>query len=84
MRNLDEEAVVYEFDTAKKKVTNDFGFGGYGDFEGIEYVNELCLVYIFPHRYRVSRSGSSRLPIEGFGSELTAFLMWTRCYTTTA
>ncbi len=35
----DEEAVVYEFDTGKKKVTNDFGFGGYGDFEGIEYVN---------------------------------------------
>ncbi|QJW90775.1 hypothetical protein HNV11_16010 [Spirosoma taeanense] len=35
----DEEAVVYVFDTEKKKVVQDFGFGGYGDFEGIEYVN---------------------------------------------
>ena len=35
----DEEAVVYVFDTKKKKVVNDFGFGGYGDFEGIEYIN---------------------------------------------
>ncbi|GAB3714479.1 hypothetical protein GCM10027592_54300 [Spirosoma flavus] len=35
----DEEAVVYEFDTGTGKVTNEFGFGGYGDFEGIEYVN---------------------------------------------
>ena len=35
----DEEAVAYVFDTKKKAVTQDFGFGGYGDFEGIEYVN---------------------------------------------
>lgn len=35
----DEEAVVYVFDTKKGKVVKDFGFGGYGDFEGIEYVN---------------------------------------------
>ena len=35
----DEEAVVYVYDTKKKKVVQDFGFGGYGDFEGIEYVN---------------------------------------------
>lgn len=35
----DEEAVVHVFDTKKKQVTQDFGFGGYGDFEGIEYVN---------------------------------------------
>ncbi len=35
----DEDAVVYVFDTKKKRVTQDFGFGGYGDFEGIEYVN---------------------------------------------
>ena len=35
----DEEAVVYVYDTKKKKVVYDFGFGGYGDFEGIEYVN---------------------------------------------
>lgn len=34
----DEEAVVYVYDTKKKKVTKDFGFGGYGDFEGIEFV----------------------------------------------
>ncbi|WP_020599751.1 SdiA-regulated domain-containing protein [Spirosoma panaciterrae] len=36
----DEEAVVYVFDTKKGKVTSDYGFGGYGDFEGIEYVND--------------------------------------------
>ncbi|MGF7216302.1 uncharacterized protein YjiK [Spirosoma lacussanchae] len=35
----DEEAVVYVYDSRKKKVVKDFGFGGYGDFEGIEYVN---------------------------------------------
>ena len=35
----DEDAVAYVFDTKKKRVTEDFGFGGYGDFEGIEYVN---------------------------------------------
>ena len=40
----DEEAVVYVYDTQKKKVTKDFGFGGYGDFEGIEYVNEEVYV----------------------------------------
>ena len=34
----DEEAVVYVFDTQKKQVVQEFGFGGYGDFEGIEYV----------------------------------------------
>ncbi|WP_420149531.1 SdiA-regulated domain-containing protein [Spirosoma sp.] len=35
----DEEAVAYVFDIKKKEVTENFGFGGYGDFEGIEYVN---------------------------------------------
>ena len=35
----DEDAVAYVFDTQKKEVTENFGFGGYGDFEGIEYVN---------------------------------------------
>ncbi|MFD2936640.1 SdiA-regulated domain-containing protein [Spirosoma flavum] len=34
----DEEAVVYVFDTKTGNVVKDFGFGGYGDFEGIEYV----------------------------------------------
>ncbi|GAB2576032.1 SdiA-regulated domain-containing protein [Spirosoma areae] len=40
----DEKAVVYVFDTKKEKVTQDFGFGGYGDFEGIEYVNDEVYV----------------------------------------
>ncbi|GAB4021338.1 hypothetical protein GCM10028808_65830 [Spirosoma migulaei] len=40
----DEEAVVHVFDTKKGKVTKDFGFGGYGDFEGIEYVNDEVYV----------------------------------------
>ena len=35
----DEDAVAYVFDTQKKAVTQNFGFGGYGDFEGIEFVN---------------------------------------------
>ena len=35
----DENAVAYVFDLKKKKITQNFGFGGYGDFEGIEYVN---------------------------------------------
>lgn len=35
----DEEAVVYVFDLARKRIVKDFGFGGYGDFEGVEYVN---------------------------------------------
>ena len=40
----DEEAVVYVFDTKEKKVVKDFGFGGYGDFEGIEYINDEVYV----------------------------------------
>ncbi|WP_460975070.1 SdiA-regulated domain-containing protein [Spirosoma knui] len=40
----DEEAVVYVFDINKKKVVKDFGFGGYGDFEGIEYVGDQVYV----------------------------------------
>lgn len=40
----DEEAVVYVFDTQKQEVTSNFGFGGYGDFEGIEYVNNEVYV----------------------------------------
>ena len=40
----DEEAVVYVYDTQKKKVTKDFGFGGYGDFEGIEFVGDEVYV----------------------------------------
>lgn len=35
----DEEAVVYVFDTKTQSVVSEFGFGGYGDFEGIEYVD---------------------------------------------
>jgi uncharacterized protein YjiK len=35
----DENAVVYVFDTKKQTIVKDFSFGGYGDFEGIEYVN---------------------------------------------
>ena len=40
----DEDAVVYVFDTQKKKIAWQFGFGGYGDFEGIEYVNDEVFV----------------------------------------
>lgn len=40
----DEEAVVYVYDTQKKEITQDFGFGGYGDFEGIEYINKEVYV----------------------------------------
>ncbi|GAB3886371.1 SdiA-regulated domain-containing protein [Spirosoma agri] len=36
----DEEAVVFVYDYKKKALVNEFGFGGYGDFEGIEYVND--------------------------------------------
>lgn len=35
----DEEAVVYVVDTQTGKLAGNFSFGGYGDFEGIEYVN---------------------------------------------
>ncbi|GAB4023945.1 SdiA-regulated domain-containing protein [Spirosoma koreense] len=35
----DEDAVAYVFDTKKQAISEEFGFGGYGDFEGIEYVN---------------------------------------------
>ncbi|WP_234735856.1 SdiA-regulated domain-containing protein [Tellurirhabdus bombi] len=35
----DEEAEAFVFDLAKKKVTESYGFGGYGDYEGIEYVD---------------------------------------------
>ena len=40
----DEDAVVYVYDTKKKEVAQTFGFGGYGDFEGIEYVNDEIYV----------------------------------------
>lgn len=36
----DEEAVVYVYDINRKAVVKEFGFGGYGDFEGIEYVGD--------------------------------------------
>lgn len=36
----DEEAIVFVYDTKKKSITDEYGFGGYGDFEGIEYVND--------------------------------------------
>lgn len=49
----DEEAVVYVFDTKKGKVVKDFGFGGYGDFEGIEYVNDE--VYVLESNGRLYR-----------------------------
>ena len=49
----DEEAVVYVFDTKKGKVVKDFGFGGYGDFEGIEYVNGQ--VYVLESNGTLSR-----------------------------
>ncbi|MBC7571128.1 MAG: SdiA-regulated domain-containing protein [Spirosoma sp.] len=35
----DEEAAVFVYDIEKKQITQEVGFGGYGDFEGIEYVN---------------------------------------------
>ena len=35
----DEDAVVYVYDTKQKRIVHDVGFGGRGDFEGIEYVN---------------------------------------------
>ena len=35
----DEEAAVFVYDIAKKRIVQEVGFGGYGDFEGIEYVN---------------------------------------------
>ncbi len=40
----DEEAVVHVFDTKTGKVVQDFGFGGFGDFEGIEYVDGQVFV----------------------------------------
>lgn len=49
----DEEAVVYVFDTKKGKVVKDFGFGGYGDFEGIEYVDGQ--VYVLESNGTLSR-----------------------------
>ncbi len=35
---------MYVYDTQKKNVVKDFGFGGYGDFEGIEYINDEVYV----------------------------------------
>ncbi len=35
----DEEAAVFVYDIAKKQIVQEVGFGGYGDYEGIEYVN---------------------------------------------
>ena len=35
----DEEAAVFVYDIVKKRIIQEAGFGGYGDFEGIEYVN---------------------------------------------
>jgi len=36
----DEEAAVFIYDVAAKTVDQEVGFGGYGDFEGIEYVKD--------------------------------------------
>ncbi|MFD2573860.1 SdiA-regulated domain-containing protein [Spirosoma soli] len=57
----DEEAVVYEFDTKQGKVTKDYGFGGYGDFEGIEYVNDE--VYVLESNGTLSRFKPESLQI---------------------
>lgn len=35
----DEAAAVYVFDPQTGKVTEDMDFGGYGDFEGVEFAN---------------------------------------------
>ncbi len=40
----DEEAVVYVYDTKKQQVVQEFGFGGFGDYEGIECVNDEVYV----------------------------------------
>lgn len=35
----DEDALVYVYDVKAKRIAQEFSFGGYGDYEGIEYVN---------------------------------------------
>ena len=35
----DEDAVVYVYDVKKKAIVDEFSFGGYGDFEGVEAVD---------------------------------------------
>lgn len=76
----DEEAVVYVFDLAKKQVVKDFGFGGYGDFEGIEYVNGEVYVLesngnLFrfePESTRIGRTKTDlpeKTEVEGLGYE---------------
>ena len=76
----DEEAVVYVYDTKKQAVVQDFGFGGYGDFEGIEYVNDEIYVLesngnLFRFKPESSQIGRTQtdLPakteVEGLGYE---------------
>ena len=40
----DEIAVAYVYDTQKNKIAEEFSFGGYGDFEGIEAVEDEIYV----------------------------------------
>ena len=40
----DEIAVAYVYDVQKKKIVEEFSFGGYGDFEGIEAVGDEIYV----------------------------------------
>lgn len=74
----DEAAAVYVFDTRTGKVIEDIDFGGYGDFEGVEYVNGYIyalesngmLSRFEPRSLRIARSDigiPKKTEVEGLG-----------------
>ncbi len=74
----DEVAAAYVFDTRTGKVIEDIDFGGYGDFEGIEYVDGTIyalesngmLSRFEPRSLRIARSNigiPKKTEVEGLG-----------------
>lgn len=73
----DETATVYEFDLNERKVSNKIDFGGEGDFEGVEVVDNLVYVIrsdgtLFSFSYTGENSAEANATETGLGEENNA------------
>ncbi|GAA4413831.1 hypothetical protein GCM10023187_42580 [Nibrella viscosa] len=76
----DEKAVVYVYDTRRKQVIEEFGFGGFGDFEDVAWVtgniyvleSDGTLFRFKPGSTEIGRTGTdlpANTEVEGLGYE---------------
>ncbi|GAA4467509.1 hypothetical protein GCM10023189_51340 [Nibrella saemangeumensis] len=79
----DEKAVVYVYDTRRQRVNDEFNFGGYGDFEGVEWVggevyvleSDGTLFRFKPGSKKIGRTGTdlpAKTEVEGLGYDSRA------------